>query len=102
MVLDLTPGRLGDAIEHVEKAIASVVARLQVLRDGIQGKLPEPVPAGGKGKGKASVVGIQIGDSIASLTGEQTEKEIKEFEELKGELEQKVRELDVVAFARNE
>ena len=100
MALDLTSGRLGDAIEHVQKAIASVVARLQVLRDGVQGKLSQPVSTDTKGKGKASIAGIQIGDAIASLTGEQMEKEIKEFEELKGELQLKVRASNVVAFAR--
>ncbi|KAF8329501.1 uncharacterized protein EI90DRAFT_3125261 [Cantharellus anzutake] len=93
MVLDLTSGRLGDAVEHVEKAIASVVSRLRVLRDGVQGELPEPARADPKGKGKATVVGIQIGDPIASLTKEQMEKEISEFEELKGELQLKLDDL---------
>ena len=56
MVLDLTSGRLADAIGHVEKALESVEHRLAELRSGLDGQLP-PLPAeeemaDAKGKGK--------------------------------------------------
>jgi HAT1-interacting factor 1 len=89
MVLDLTSGRLGDAVQHVERAIASVDARLQVLRDGVQGTLSAPIAESSKGKGKATVVGIQIGDPITALSKDEMASEIKEFEDLKAELELK-------------
>ena len=43
MVLDLTSGRLSDAITHAEKALQSVESRLAELADGLAGKLP-PLP----------------------------------------------------------
>ena len=55
MVLDLTPGRLQEAIEHVEGAVNSVEHRLAELRAGQQGQFPAaPQPEAAddpKGKG---------------------------------------------------
>ncbi|KXN90718.1 hypothetical protein AN958_04003 [Leucoagaricus sp. SymC.cos] len=57
MVLDLTSGRLADAISHAQNALESVELRLAELRDGLAGQLsplPEEPPADPKGKGKAA------------------------------------------------
>ncbi|KAG2141246.1 hypothetical protein DEU56DRAFT_734341 [Suillus clintonianus] len=96
IVLDLTSGRLSDAILHAEKALESVDARLAELRDGMDGKLL-PVPsqeakADKKGKGKAVGSGV-FADSVRHLTKTQMEAEIKECEGLKEDLALKVEEL---------
>ncbi|OJA21553.1 hypothetical protein AZE42_03234 [Rhizopogon vesiculosus] len=96
IVLDLTSGRLSDAIIHAEKALESVDARLVELHDGIDGKLlPGPiqnVKADRKGKGKATSPGVHA-DAVRSLTRSQIEAEIKECEGLKEDLALKVEEL---------
>lgn len=96
IVLDLTSGRLSDAILHAEKALESVEARLTELRDGIDGKLlPTPsqeAKADKKGKGKAVGSGVHA-DSVSHLTKSQIEAEIKECEGLKEDLALKVEEL---------
>ncbi|KAG1723827.1 uncharacterized protein EDB91DRAFT_1240024 [Suillus paluster] len=100
IVLDLTSGRLSDAILHAEKALASVDARLAELRDGIDGKLfPAPsqetkADKKGKGKGKGKAVGSGVhADSVRNLTKSQMEAEIKECEGLQEDLALKVEEL---------
>lgn len=96
IVLDLTSGRLSDAILHAEKALESVDARLLELRDGIDGQLlPAPsqeATADKKGKGKAVGSGVHA-DSMRHLTKSQMEAEIKECEGLKEDLALKVEEL---------
>ncbi|KAG2150294.1 uncharacterized protein EDB93DRAFT_1240318 [Suillus bovinus] len=96
IVLDLTSGRLSDAILHAEKALESVDARLSELRDGIDGKfLPAPsreTITDKKGKGKAVGSGVHA-DSVHHLTKSQMEAEIKECEGLKEDLALKVEEL---------
>lgn len=96
IVLDLTSGRLSDAILHAEKALESVDARLVELRDGIDGQLlPAPsqeAKADKKGKGKAVGSGVHA-DSMRHLTKSQKEAEIKECEGLKEDLALKVEEL---------
>ncbi|KAG0699897.1 hypothetical protein DFH29DRAFT_656653 [Suillus ampliporus] len=96
IVLDLTSGRLSDAILHAEKALESVGARLAELRDGIDGKLlPAPsleAKVDKKGKGKAVGSGVHA-DSARNLTKSQMEAEIKECEGLKEDLALKVEEL---------
>ncbi|KAG1728100.1 hypothetical protein EDB19DRAFT_1642671 [Suillus lakei] len=96
IVLDLTSGRLSDAIMHAEKALESVDARLAELRDGIDGKLlPAPsqeAKADKKGKGKAVGPGVHA-DSMRHLSKSQMEAEIKECEGLKEDLALKVEEL---------
>ncbi|KAF7983336.1 hypothetical protein HWV62_22293 [Athelia sp. TMB] len=100
MVLDLTSGRLSDAIIHAEKALESVEARLVELRDGLTGKLkPESrgqAPAAspnGKGKGKATGGKLVRDDLVQNMTKPQIEGEVKELEELKEDLALKVEEL---------
>lgn len=87
-MLDLTSGRLSDAILHAVKALESVDARLAELRDGTDGKLP-PAPiqanADRKGKGKATSSGVHA-DTVQNLTKSQMEAEIKECEGLKEDL----------------
>lgn len=90
LVLDLTSGRLADAIEHMETAIASVDARLTELRNGQQGvfdQAAEP-PKDSKGKGKAKRL---VRDPLVrDMSSEQIASEIKDLEEMKQELELKV------------
>ncbi|KZS94618.1 hypothetical protein SISNIDRAFT_50775 [Sistotremastrum niveocremeum HHB9708] len=93
LVLDLTSGRLADAIEHMETAIASVDARLTELRNGQQGvfdQAAEP-PKDSKGKGKAKRL---VRDPLVrDMSSEQIASEIKDLEEMKQELELKVDEI---------
>ncbi|KIM90564.1 hypothetical protein PILCRDRAFT_1835 [Piloderma croceum F 1598] len=102
MVLDLTSGRLKDAIIHAEKALTSVEARAAELRDGLSGQLkPESrgqAPVGnvkGSGKGKGKGVGGKLvrDDLVQNMTKTQIEGELKELEELKDDLALKVEEL---------
>jgi HAT1-interacting factor 1 len=99
MVLDLTSGRLSDAIIHAEKALTSVEARAAELRDGLSGQLkPESrgqAPVGnakGSGKGKGKGVGGKLvrDDLVQNMTKTQIEGELKELEELKEDLALKV------------
>lgn len=100
MVLDLTPGKLAAAIEHAEKALQSVQARLDALNLALEHApkseeepKTESAPVDVKGKGKASgMLGNLANDSIEGLKKEQIEAQIKEFEELKGDLTTKVRD----------
>ncbi|KZP21068.1 hypothetical protein FIBSPDRAFT_523834 [Athelia psychrophila] len=100
MVLDLTSGRLSDAILHAEKALESVEARSVELRDGLAGQLkPESrgqAPAAspsGKGKGKSTGGKLVRDDLVQNMTKPQIEGELKELQELKEDLALKVEEL---------
>lgn len=90
LVFDLTSGRLGDAISHVEKAVESIERRLELLRLRSEENTSGPTPEDPKGKGKVSASAVMANDPIASLTVDQMKAEIKEFEELKGDLLNKV------------
>lgn len=90
LVLDLTSGRLGDAITHVQKAVESIDRRLELLRLRSGSGVPDTPPDDAKGKGKAPASALSKNDPIVSLAMDQMEAEIKEFEELKKELENKV------------
>ena len=117
MVLDLTSGRLAQAIEHAEGALNSVEARLEELRMGLRGELPpvdeddDVVVVGAegesgkskekkavdlKGKGKAKA-GVQSGlklvrdELVQRMSKTQIESEIRELEGLREELGLKVR-----------
>ena len=96
MVLDLTSGRLSDAIMHAEKALMSIEARSAELRDGLMGQLKpesrgqaEPV---GDAKGKGKTLGEKLvrDDLVQNLTRAQIEGELKEMEGLKEDLALKV------------
>lgn len=95
MVLDLTSGRLSDAIYHAQQALESVEARLTELQAGLDGTLPvEPEPApqdDKKGKGKATGMRLKRDDLVQKMSKSQIEAEKKELEELKGDLAAKVR-----------
>ncbi|KAJ7464511.1 hypothetical protein FB451DRAFT_1042192 [Mycena latifolia] len=85
MVLDLTSGRLGDAITHAEHALESIECRLAELANpSAEGSAPDPK---GKGKGKTR------DDSIGSMSAAQIEAETKELTGLKEDLAIKVEEL---------
>lgn len=93
MVLDMTSGRLADAITHGEKALESVEARLAELRDGLAGQLPpllEEPPTKPNGKGKA-VARLVRDDAVQKMSKQRIEGEIKELSELKDDLALKVK-----------
>jgi HAT1-interacting factor 1 len=94
MVLDLTSGRLSDAIIHVQKALESVESRLAELRDGLAGQLP-PLPpsqqADDTTKGKSKLSGRLVRDDyVQNMSKTQIENEIKELHGLRDDLELKV------------
>ncbi|KAI9573955.1 hypothetical protein HD554DRAFT_2012297 [Boletus coccyginus] len=97
MVLDLTSGRLSDAIEHAKKALESVLARIQELKDGLNGGLPPaPVAERGedkKGKGKATPSLLLAEDLVRNMSKSRMESELQEMEGLKEDLALKVDEL---------
>ncbi|KAL0067242.1 hypothetical protein AAF712_005812 [Marasmius tenuissimus] len=91
IVLDLTSGRLSDAISHALKAHESITSRLSelgVAQSNASSTTKPNTDAKGKGKGKAA-----SGESVASLTPAQVEAEIKELEGLKEDLAMKIEEL---------
>lgn len=94
MVLDLTSGRLSDAIEHAEKALESVLERIQELKDALNGEsLPAPVAERGedkKGKGKETPSPLLAGDLVRNMSKSQVESELQEMEGLKEDLALKV------------
>jgi HAT1-interacting factor 1 len=92
IVLDLTSGRLADAIVHAEKALESVQARLAELRDGLSGKLKpaERTHPDAKGKGKSTRARLVRDDLVRSMSKAQIEAEIKELDGLKEDLALKV------------
>jgi HAT1-interacting factor 1 len=91
IVLDLTSGRLSESIEHAEKALQSVEARLVVLRDYITGTMQKDAgeAVDPKGKGRAKV----YTDPIENMTKEELEGQVKEFEELRTDLQLKTEDL---------
>ncbi|KAJ7699057.1 hypothetical protein B0H17DRAFT_978040 [Mycena rosella] len=86
MVLDLTSGRLGDAITHAEKALESIECRLAELAANPPTDAPAPDPKG-KGKGKSRA------DGTGGMSAAQIEAETKELAGLKEDLAIKVDEL---------
>ncbi|KAF8202368.1 hypothetical protein BJ912DRAFT_920737 [Pholiota molesta] len=96
MVLDLTSGRLSDAIVHAEKALRSVETRLAELRNGLAGQLPplpEEASTDSKGKGKSSTARLIRDDYVQNMSKPQIENEIKELSGLRDDLALKVEEL---------
>jgi len=96
MVLDLTSGRLSDAIIHAQKALESVESRLKELKDGLEGNSP-PLPPqtdveDKKGKGKAPTGKARLvrDDQVQNMSKTQIESEIKELSGLKDDLALKV------------
>lgn len=93
MVLDLTSGRLADAIVHAEKALESVESRLVELRDGLSGQSKQEAPEvkkDFKGKGKSTGARLVRDDLVHAMTSNQIEGEIKELSGLKEDLALKV------------
>jgi HAT1-interacting factor 1 len=92
MVLDLTSGRLSDAIIHAQKALESVESRLAELRDGLAGQLPPLPPQEGNDiKGKSKSSGRLVRDGyVQNMSKTQIESEIKELNGLRDDLALKV------------
>jgi HAT1-interacting factor 1 len=92
MVLDLTSGRLSDAIRHAQSALESVEARLTELKDGLEGRLPplpEEPPTDSKGKGKAGAKLVRD-DAVQKMSKQRIESEMKDLSGLKDDLALKV------------
>ncbi len=93
IALDLTAGRLADAIHHAQSALESIEARLDELHAGLAGTLsplPEPTPEdNAKGKGKQGTLAPD--ELVQNWSKTQIEAEIKELGELKQDLALKAR-----------
>jgi SHNi-TPR. len=92
MVLDLTPGRLADAITHAEKALESVESRLAELRGGQWEQLKEEVPEVKDFKSEGKSMGRRLvrDNLVHTMTNNQIQNEIKELSGLKVDLALKV------------
>jgi len=89
--LDLTAGRLADAIHHAQRALESIEARLVELQAGLAGTLPPlPEPSETNGKGKVKQVTLAQDELVQNRSKAQIEAEIKELGELKQDLALKV------------
>jgi HAT1-interacting factor 1 len=89
IALDLTAGRLADAIHHAQRALESIEARLAELQSGLAGTLPplpEPSDAKGKGKSKDKRGALVPEELIQNRSKPQIEAEMKELGELKQDL----------------
>ncbi|OBZ66699.1 NASP-related protein sim3 [Grifola frondosa] len=100
IVLDLTSGRLRDAITHAERALESVEARVAELRDALSGQGlvqagAHEEKADAKGKGKAKQSKLVAEDAIQKMSRSQMESEEKELLGLREDLALKVEELKV-------
>jgi HAT1-interacting factor 1 len=91
MVLDLTSGRLADAIVHAENALESVENRLAELRDGLNGQLGAILPESAKSiNGMSTGARLVRDDLVQKMSKPQIEAEIKELDGLKQDLALKV------------
>ncbi|KAL1745197.1 hypothetical protein HDZ31DRAFT_73731 [Schizophyllum fasciatum] len=84
MVLDMTSGRLSDAIRHAELALKSLELRQAELQEALEkgeyGKPAPPAePADAKGKGKGKALDVE---PISMLSKSSIEGELKELEGL--------------------
>ncbi|KAG9050415.1 hypothetical protein FS837_005488 [Tulasnella sp. UAMH 9824] len=103
LAMDLTPGKLSGAVGHAQKALKSVDERLAILKAKLADAPSDQdtamedgsgASATGKGKAKATgMIGNIANDTIEGLTKSQLEGQIKEFEELRGDLAAKVEDL---------
>ena len=96
IVLDLKSGKLDQTIEHAEKALQSVEARLTELREALSGQADtsttgDAADPKGKGKAKASSAPLSKEELPQNMTKAQIEAEIKELGELREDLALKVR-----------
>lgn len=81
LVLDLTPGKLSEGVRHIEQAIASLQARISVIKE----RLETPVDVKGKGKG------VLTRDVLDTMDEDALKAELKDVEELLKDLTLKVR-----------
>ncbi|TRM59131.1 hypothetical protein BD626DRAFT_509222 [Schizophyllum amplum] len=87
MVLDMTSGRLSDAIRHAEMALKSLESRQADLKEALEkGEYGKPAPAApatdAKGKGKASAAPAVGEPLISTLSKTAIEAELKDLESL--------------------
>ncbi|KAF7310066.1 SHNi-TPR domain-containing protein [Mycena indigotica] len=92
IVLDLTSGRLADAITQAERALESIECRLALLRNPQSGEVSSST-GDSKGKGKGKAKESMEDASLVGLTPAQVETEMKELEGLKEDLAVKIDEL---------
>ena len=103
IVLDLTSGRLSQAIRHAELALDSVEARLAEMRNAQSGQMPpisesaKPVSKG-KGKQKAPSSILSPEELVQNMTKSQIEAEMKDLEGLREDLALKVCKIPVLQF----
>jgi HAT1-interacting factor 1 len=88
IVLDLTSGRLGDAISHAQRALESIECRLAELANPPSEASEPTLDSKGKGKGKTRLV---RDDLVGNMSTAQIEAETKELAGLKEDLAIKVR-----------
>ncbi|KAG9013745.1 hypothetical protein FRB90_005750 [Tulasnella sp. 427] len=101
LAMDLTPGRLSGAVGHAERALKSVDERLAILKSKLaeapsdqDAAMEDGSGASAKGKAKATgMISTLANDTIEGLSKSQLESQIKEFEELRGDLAAKVEDL---------
>jgi len=94
MALDLTSGRLQEAIAATQRAKDSIEARMAELRTALAGQQPsgaaKPISSGGsKGKGKAPAQSLRT-DLVETMTPPEMQSEMKELEGILSELDAKV------------
>ena len=82
IVLDLTSGRLSDAIVHARCALESIEARLAEVSSALAGTLPpliETQDVKGKGKGKAVDWHLAQEEDVRNMSRAQLETESKDL-----------------------
>jgi HAT1-interacting factor 1 len=103
LVLDMTPGKLSDAIVQIEKALESVEARLSELHMGLnrnEEHIPPAPSTDWKGKGKMVDLLLLKGDMVQNMRKSDIEAEIREMEGLRSDLVLKASYLIVAVFMR--
>lgn len=93
IVLDLTSGRLSDAITHAETALESVLARISEIKGSLGGKVtPISEPSEQNHKGKERLISLASVSSklVQDMTPSQMQAELHDLESLKDDLAAKV------------
>jgi HAT1-interacting factor 1 len=100
IALDLTAGRLADAIHHAQRALESIEARLRRAARRPRGHAGASTRTdsstednGAKGKGKSKQDALAPDELVQNWSKTQIEAEIKELGELKQDLALKARSL---------
>lgn len=105
IVLDLTSGRLSDAITHAETALESVLARISEIKGSLGGKVtPISEPSEQNHKGKERLISLASVSSklVQDMTPSQMQAELHDLESLKDDLAAKVEELKTIPLEPTE